>query len=136
MLIVTCFYRPQRSCEGYVFTSLCLSTGGYLIRYTPRKKTPPGTRYTPRDRYTPPWTRYNPPGLGTPPWSRHHPTPPPGLGTPPKIRPLLRTVRILLECILVKNKFGEYPEECCSAVLVGEIDSLFALFSLEYSANY
>ena len=22
------FYRPQRSCEGYVFTGVCLSTGG------------------------------------------------------------------------------------------------------------
>ena len=23
-----CHYRPQRSCEGYVFTGVCLSTGG------------------------------------------------------------------------------------------------------------
>ena len=22
------FYRPQRSCEGYIFTGVCLSTGG------------------------------------------------------------------------------------------------------------
>ena len=22
------YYRPQRSCEGYVFTGVCLSTGG------------------------------------------------------------------------------------------------------------
>ena len=67
--------------------------------YPPDQVHPPGTRYTswdqvhphrpgkpPRTRYTPPWTRY-PPGPGTPP--------------PPEIRPLLRTVRILLECILV-----------------------------------
>ena len=25
------FYRPQRSCEGYVFTGVCLSTGGCLV---------------------------------------------------------------------------------------------------------
>ena len=33
---ITChvshFYRPQRSCEGYVFTDVCLSTGGCLVR--------------------------------------------------------------------------------------------------------
>ena len=59
-LIFFVCYHPQRSCEGYVFTNVCLSTGG---------STWPGT--------------------------------PPGPGTPPEIRPLLRTVRILLECILV-----------------------------------
>ena len=26
------FYRPQRSCEGYVFTGICLSRGGCLLR--------------------------------------------------------------------------------------------------------
>ena len=25
-------YRPQRSCEGYVFTGVCLSTGGVCSR--------------------------------------------------------------------------------------------------------
>ena len=25
------YYRPQRSCEGYVFTGVCLSTGGCLV---------------------------------------------------------------------------------------------------------
>ena len=25
------YYRPQRSCEGYVFTGVCLSTGGCAI---------------------------------------------------------------------------------------------------------
>ena len=24
-------YRPQRNCEGYVFTGVCLSMGGYLV---------------------------------------------------------------------------------------------------------
>ena len=26
------YYRPQRSCEGYVFTGVCLSTGGCLLQ--------------------------------------------------------------------------------------------------------
>ena len=25
------YYRPQRSCEGYVFTGVCLSTGGVTV---------------------------------------------------------------------------------------------------------
>ena len=59
-----------RSCEGYVFTRVCLSKEGeYLGRYPtlprdqiqspPGPGTPPGTRYTPR-----PGTA---PGPGTPP---------------------------------------------------------------------
>ena len=28
---VATLYRPQRSCEGYVFTGVCLSTGGCLV---------------------------------------------------------------------------------------------------------
>ena len=96
-------YRPQRSCEGYVFTSVYLSTwgGGYLTRYPPGPGTPPWdqvhprTRYTtpgpgtphppdqvhpwdqvhpPRDQVHPPRTRYTPPGPGTP---RTRYTPPP-----------------------------------------------------------
>ena len=63
------YYRPQRSCEGYVFTGVCLSTD----------QTPP----TPLGADTPP-------GADTPQEQ-----------TPPKRRPLLRTVRTLLECILV-----------------------------------
>ena len=142
------YYRPQRSCEGYVFTPVCLSTGGVpgqvppRTRYTPQDQEhppdqvhPPGTRYPPgpgtpptpwdqvhplgpgvppRTRYTsqdqvhppgtrytlPPGTRYTPPGPGTSqswtrythPWDQVH---------PPSRRLLLRTVRILLECILV-----------------------------------
>ena len=108
------YYRPQRSCEGYVFTGVCLSTGGeYLTRY------PPGTRYIPRDQVHPPGTRYtNPPGTRYTPQDQVHPPTrhrhppgtrytPPTPGTPqnqvhpPEIRPLLRTVRILRECILV-----------------------------------
>ena len=58
----------------------------------PQPGTPP-TRYTPRDQV-------HPPGPGTPPRTRY--TPPGTRYThPAEIRPLLRTVRILLECILV-----------------------------------
>ena len=130
------YYRPQRSCEGYVFTGVCLSTGGGGVPdqvHPPGSRHPPGTRYTPLEqtpetRYTPgtryiPWDQVHPPeqtplGLGTslgtrytprsrPPWDQVHPlgpgTPPGTRYTPPpEIRPLMRTVRILLECILVK----------------------------------
>ena len=104
------YYRPQRS---YVFTRVCLSTGGeYLGRYPPGPgpqgeylgRYPLGTRYTPLGPGTPPLEP------GTPPWDQVHPQDqahpqdqvyPPGPGTPPRRRLLLRTVRILLECILV-----------------------------------
>ena len=58
---------------------------------------PPGTRCTPRIRYTP-QNQVHPPTRYTP--QTRYP-PPPGPGTPPEIRPLLQTVCILLECILV-----------------------------------
>ena len=103
-----CHYRPQRSCEGYVFTGVCLSMGGGVpdqvppeeqtpartrytprARYTPLEQTPPKTRYTPRDQVHP--LEQTPPGPGTPP-NQVHPraryTPleqtPPGPGTPPR----------------------------------------------------
>ena len=100
-----CYYRPQPSCEGYVFTGVCLSTGGVVSASVhagiphppPQSRYPPGAdtpwERTPRGRH-PPQSR-NPPGADTP-GSRH----------PPEIRSLLRTVRILLECILV------YMVEC------------------------
>ena len=65
--------------------------------HTSLEQTPPGSRH-PGSRH--PWEQ-------TPPRSRHLPgADPPGSRhpreqTPPKRRPLLRTVRILLECILV-----------------------------------
>ena len=78
--------------------------------HPPGPDTPPGTRYThpqsrhPPDQVHPPGTRYNSQNQvhlpeQTPPGTRY--TPPTEPGTPPEIRPLLRTVRILLECILV-----------------------------------
>ena len=119
-------YHPQWSCEGYVFTPVCQSfcsqgglpqcTLGY--HHPPGAYTPgPGTRWdqaplqtrhpprpgTPRTR-----TPCSGPGTpclgpGTPPRTRHprYQAHPPGPGTPPSRRLLLRTVRILLECILV-----------------------------------
>ena len=63
-----------------------------LDRYPP----PPQTRYTPGQVHLPGtslWTRYTPPGPGTPPWVQCM------LGDMGN----KRAVRILLECILVKN---------------------------------
>ena len=51
----TDFYRPQRSCEGYVFTGVCLSTPDQ-VHPSRGADTPPGTRCTPL-----PGTRYIPP---------------------------------------------------------------------------
>ena len=97
----------------------------------PPKQTPPGSRppqeqtpplgadpleQTPPRADTPsgadtPQSRHPTLGADTPPRSRHHTpleqTPPSREQTPrPERRPLLRTVRILLECILVIEKFG------------------------------
>ena len=99
----TCNYHPQRSCEGYVFTPVCLSTGGegeYLGRYNPQQVHPNGQVHTPRKvhppgRYTSP--AGTPPGRYTP-WAGTSP----GRYPPPSRRLLLRTVGILLECILVR----------------------------------
>ena len=68
------YYRPQRSCEGYVFTRFCHSVHrGVCLSAcwdtTPQEQTPRGE--IPLEQ------------------------------TPPPRRLLLRTVRILLECILV-----------------------------------
>ena len=99
------FYRPQRSCEGYVFTGVCLSTGGeYLTRYTPPgtrytppSRHPPGTRCTPLDQVHPPPDQVPPPRPGTSPspGTRYTPLPgtrytTPGPGTPPwdQVHPL------------------------------------------------
>ena len=80
------YYRPQRSCEGYVFTNVCLSTGGVAGHVPPWDQVHPpgpgtplsGTRYTPWDQVHPPnqvhpQTRYTPPGPGTPPGTRYTP---------------------------------------------------------------
>ena len=96
----------------------CVSVhrGECLTRYTPQDQVHPPNQVHPQDqvhpqtRYTP-W--YIPPGQVHPPDQVHpldqvHPPTrcspstrsPPDQVHPPEIRPLLRTVRILLECIL------------------------------------
>ena len=94
-LSLCCYYSLQRSCEGYVFTRVCLSTGGSTwAGYPPR------TRCTPRTRYTSPGTTPGPGPLGTrntPPRTRY--TPWDQIPPSPKRRLLLWTVRNLLECI-------------------------------------
>ena len=81
-LCVAC-YRPQRSCEGYVFTPVCLSTGGGGSASVHAGIPPPRTRHPPGP--DPPRTR-QPPGPD-PPRTGHPPpgtSPPPGAGTPPQ----------------------------------------------------
>ena len=93
--IVNCFcsrnhYRPQRSCEGYVFTPVCHSVHRRGVCLSAcwdtisPEQTPPWTRHTPRDQapleQTPP-----PPGPGSP-QSR----PPLGADTPREQTPLPR----------------------------------------------
>ena len=62
-------YCPQRSCEGYVFTPVCLSTGGVCLSAcwdtTPSREQAP----SPQSRHTFLRSRHPPPGAGTP----HHP---------------------------------------------------------------
>ena len=75
------FYRPQRSCKGYVFTPVCLSTGGSASVHagippsSSSHSRPPSSRH-PRSRH--PLGADNPPER-TPPWSRplrsRHPHP-------------------------------------------------------------
>ena len=111
-------YRPQWSCEGYAFTGICLSTGRVGVSASvhagipPPEQTPPPGADTPQEQ-TPPRAdtplEQTPPGADTPlpqqhltPQSRHPlEQTPPWEQTPPEIWSLLRTVRILLECILV-----------------------------------
>ena len=85
-------YRPQRSCEAYVFTSVCLSTGGGGVSASvhagmpPRPDTPPGA--DPPDPSDPPSGSRLPPRVetprqGDPPWQGD----PPGKETPLARRP-------------------------------------------------
>ena len=86
------YYRPQRSCEGYVFTRVCHSVQGggclpqCMLVYC------------------------------------HHHRPPP----PPYPRLLLRTVRILLECILVhKNTTQAFHDFFTSDTMISKISYTF-----------
>ena len=84
------FYRPQRSCEGYVFTVVCLSTGGLYG--------PGGFTWSEGGCMVPGGA----PGRGGL-VSRHALR-----QTPRERRLLLWTVRILLECILFCSFFGGF----------------------------
>ena len=110
-------------CEGYVFTHVCLSTGGGGIpgqvppepgtlpqeAHTPRKHTPPGStppRSTPPEAHRPGGT----PQEAHPPRSTHPPRKhTPGEAHPPGRWLTLWTVCILLECILVWDFFTILP---------------------------
>ena len=115
------FYRPQRSCEGYVFTLVCLSTRGVSasvhagIPHPPRSRHPPRGRH-PRREQTLPQSRH-PPGTDTPKEETPQRSRPPGadIPLPPKRWPLLQTVCILLECIVVprfKHTLTLLPVHC------------------------
>ena len=89
------FYHPQRSCGKVMFLhlSVILSTGGVSDRH-PRADTPrAGTPLVDTHWADTPWADT--------PLGRHPPRQTPPLHPPPPRRPLQRTVRILLECILV-----------------------------------
>ena len=67
------FYRPQRSCDGYLFTPVCLSMGGSASVHagiphgsdTPWDQTPPGAGTTPGP--STPQSRHYPLGSDTTP---------------------------------------------------------------------
>ena len=90
-------------------------------RRHPLEQTPPGADIPPLEQ-TPP--RADTPGADTPPEKKT----PPGADTPseqnptPPMRPLLRTVRILLECILVVQIFHLFPitsdADCCRTICI------------------
>ena len=99
------FYRPQRSCEGYVFTGVCLSTGGVSA---PKGL---GLGVCSRGVSAPRGVGVGCLLPGVCAWSGRGCLLPGGVGIqacteadPPRERRLLlRTVRILLECILLIN---------------------------------
>ena len=103
-----CFYRRLSVHRGWGCLPQCML--GYhpppRSRHTPLEQTHPWSRHppgagTPREQ-TPPGSRHTPPGADTP-QSRHPLQNPPRSRTPPlEIQSLLRTVHILLECILVR----------------------------------
>ena len=80
-------------CEGYVFTGVCLSTGGGCLSHCMLGYTPPGQTYP--TRQTPPWAD-NP----HPVYAGIHPLRSACWDTVNK-----RAVRIPLECILVLSLF-------------------------------
>ena len=79
--LILCFYRPQRSCQGYVFTPVCHSVHrGSVCALVHAGIPPPPGKHTPSPGGTPP-EAHPPPGkhthlAGKHPLEAH--TPPPG----------------------------------------------------------
>ena len=100
------YYRPQRSCEGYVFTRVCLSTGGVCLSAC-WDTTTAQSRHPQEQVPPPPPEPGTTSGAGTPLGAG---TPRSGTpqeqAPPPSRRLVLRTVRILLEYILVFMYFS------------------------------
>ena len=101
------FYRPQRSCgQGNIFTpvchSFCSQGGGGLPQCMLGYHPPP-------EQTPPPWSRPTPPGPDPPRTRPPRDQIPPEQTTPPGSRlqhtVYERPVRILLECILVRQCF-------------------------------
>ena len=101
-LLLSVHYRPQRSCGKVLFSqaSVILFTGGGVSARHPLGRQPPTFPGQTPTRQTPLPHADTPLGRQTP----HLPpgqTPFPRADTPPRRWLLQRTVRILLECILV-----------------------------------
>ena len=100
--LITELITVRNGVAKVMFLQACVCPRGGV----PDQVHPPGTRFTSWARYTPtpgvdtPPDQVHPSGPGTPPRTRYTPL---GPGTPPQIRLLLRTVRVLLECILVSS---------------------------------
>ena len=109
-------YRPQGM---FLHVSVILSTGGESGR--PPGQTHPHGRQTPPPPHeqTPPPCQTDTPSGQKPPGQT-----PPSRQTSPQGRPLQRTVRILLECILVKMIF-----QTRAIMLIISISTTFKFFA-------
>ena len=114
-------------CQSFCSQGMCVCVSQHALGQTPPGQTPPLGRHPPPlcrhpPGQTPPLGRQPPgrhPPRQTPPRQTHTPagqtlladTPPcpvhAGIPPPPHQQPLLQMVRILLECILVKNCFPQ-----------------------------
>ena len=100
----------KQSCESYVFTPVCLSTGGGGSASVHAGITPPPPEQTPTLGTDP--LRAHP----NPPWRQTHPPPTPPPHTHSR-RLLLWMVCILLECIFVSQCFAKFGFKLVSSLL-------------------